>query len=235
MNLPVGFPAWTTKLLPTTQTFVLQSDSPPRLRIKVLWDFANCFIFRGCHCHIVAVSGLSFTFSHEWFAMDQVVGNSNCCVGREPGIFDHRPGEIRCAFGRANRRADRVAATWPTFKSDAGTISESNSHSFVCPKGNTRGYSDPYAVTNSLRCTSASPASTPPPIDAASARGSLLRVRQARWRFRDYWPLGAQVCSPQVERSPFGFVLPALSVAPFGYQSLFLLLYLAVLFEKFVE
>ena len=97
--------------------------------------------------------------------MDQVVGDSNCCVGSEPGIFDHRFGEICFAPGPANRRTDFVAATWSSVKSDAGTILESTSHSFAYSKGDTRSYSDSYAVTNSSRCTSASPASTPPPID----------------------------------------------------------------------
>jgi hypothetical protein len=116
-------------------------------------------------------------FSHERFAMDQMVSDSNCCVGRRPGIFDHRLGAICFALGRANRRRDCVAATYSTFKSHAGRISDSNSHSFAYTKGNTYSYSKPYAVTNASSCGSASPASTPPPIDEGSARGRLVRAR----------------------------------------------------------
>ena len=100
-----------------------------------------------------------------------MVCDSNCCVDRQPGIFDHRLGEICFALGRANRRTGCVAATYSTFKSDAGTIRDSNSHSFAYTKGNTHSYPKSYAVTKSSPCASASPASTPPEIDEGSVRG----------------------------------------------------------------
>src|SRR6187200_185962 len=105
--------------------------------------------------------------------MDQMVCDSNCCVDRQPSIFHHRLGEICFALGRANRRTGGVTASWATFKSDAGTIPDSNSHSFAYTKSYTHSYPEPYAVTKSSPCASASPASTPPPIDEGSARGRL--------------------------------------------------------------
>jgi hypothetical protein len=91
-----------------------------------------------------------------------MVCDSNCCVDRHPGIFDHRLGEICFALGHANRRTGCVPAIYSTFKSDAGTIPDS--HSCAYTKGNTHSYPKPYAVTKSSAYASASPASTPPPI-----------------------------------------------------------------------
>ncbi len=122
-----------------------------------------------------------------------MVCHSNCCVDRQPGIFDHRPGEICFALGHANRRTDCVAAIQSTFKSDAGTIPDSNSHSFAYTKSNTHSYPEPYAVTKSSPCASASPASTPSPIASltfAFLGGSVLtpateKQRQPGDRDRD--------------------------------------------------
>jgi hypothetical protein len=107
-----------------------------------------------------------------------MVSDSNCCVGRRPGIFDHCLGAICFALGRANRRRDCVAATYSIFESHAGRIPDSNSHSFAYTKGNTNSYPKPYTVTKSSPCASASPASTPTPINEGSAYGSRVRVRE---------------------------------------------------------
>ena len=100
--------------------------------------------------------------------MDQMVSDSNCCVGRQPGIFDHRLGEICFSLGHANRRAHCVPATQSTFKSDAGTIPGCNCHSFAYTEGNTHSYPQRYAFPKPSPYTSASPASTPSPIASLS-------------------------------------------------------------------
>jgi hypothetical protein len=72
--------------------------------------------------------------------MDQMVTDSDCCVDRRPGIFDHRPSEICFALECANRLAGCFAAIQSTFKSDTGTVPGSNPYSYAYPKGNTRRY-----------------------------------------------------------------------------------------------
>ena len=86
--------------------------------------------------------------------------DSNCCidrVDRQPSIFDHRLGEICFALGGANRLAGCFATIQSTFKSEAGTIADTNPYGYAYPKGNTRRYPDRDAVTNSSTYASASP------------------------------------------------------------------------------
>ena len=100
--------------------------------------------------------------------MDQMVSDSNCCVGRQPRIFDHRPGKICFSLGHANRRTNRVPAKQSTFRSDAGTIPGCNCHSFAYTEGHTHSYPQRYAFPKPSPYTSASPASTPSPIASLS-------------------------------------------------------------------
>jgi hypothetical protein len=74
---------------------------------------------------------------------------------------DHRLSEICSALGCLNTLAD-----WSTFKSAAGKVSDSHSHSRACIKSNTHSYpdSEPDTITKPSTCPSASPTSTPPPI-----------------------------------------------------------------------
>jgi len=83
--------------------------------------------------------------------------DSNCCVDRRSGIFDHRLGEICFALGGANRLAGCFATIQSTFKSEAGTVPVSNPYSYAYPKGNTRRYPDCDAVSKSSADASASP------------------------------------------------------------------------------
>jgi len=100
--------------------------------------------------------------------MDQMVSDSNCCVGRQPGIFDHRLGEICFSLGHANRRTNRIPAKQSTFRSDAGTIPGCNCHSFAYTEGHTHSYPQRYAFPKPSPYASASPASTPSPIASLS-------------------------------------------------------------------
>src|ERR1044072_4220558 len=80
--------------------------------------------------------------------------------------FDY-PFSKRCsALGCINTLAD-----WSTFKSAAGTVPNSHSHSRACIKSNTDSYADsePNTITKSATYASASPTSTPQPIAHPSA------------------------------------------------------------------
>jgi hypothetical protein len=76
-------------------------------------------------------------------------------------LFDHHLSEICSALGCINTLAD-----WSTFKSAAGTVSDSHSYSRAYIKSNTHSYpdSEPDTITKPSTCPSASPTSTPPPI-----------------------------------------------------------------------
>jgi hypothetical protein len=80
---------------------------------------------------------------------------------------DHRLSEICSALGCLNTLAD-----WSTFKSAAGKVSDSHSHSRACIKSNTHSYpdSEPDTITKPSTCPSASPTSAPPPIASHPVR-----------------------------------------------------------------
>jgi hypothetical protein len=88
--------------------------------------------------------------------------------------FDHRLSEICSALGCINTLAD-----WSTFKSDTGTIPDTDSHRNACTEGNTRNYPDPKpdAVTKSSLYASASSHSSPPPPIASAERNNGLESR----------------------------------------------------------
>lgn len=75
--------------------------------------------------------------------------------------FDHCLSKRCSALGCINTLAD-----WSTFKSAAGTVSDSHPHSRACIKSNTHSYADsePDTITKPSTCASASPAPTPPSI-----------------------------------------------------------------------
>jgi len=77
--------------------------------------------------------------------------------------FDHRLSKRCSALGCVNTLAD-----WSTFKSAAGTVSNSHSYSLASIKSNphTHSYADsePDTITKPWIYASASPTSTPPPI-----------------------------------------------------------------------
>jgi hypothetical protein len=89
--------------------------------------------------------------------MDQMACDSDCCVDRCSSIVDHRLGGIYLALGSVNGFTGRFAAIRPTFKSDAGAIPDSDSHSRACTEGDTDSYTNPDTVTKSSACASASP------------------------------------------------------------------------------
>jgi hypothetical protein len=94
---------------------------------------------------------------------------------------DHRLSEIRSALGCINRLAGCFAA----FRSNAGTVPNSHSHSRAYIKRNTRSYpdSEPDTITKPSTYASASPTFTPPPIAITSSAGdSRLRCGGQRDR-----------------------------------------------------
>ena len=99
--------------------------------------------------------------------------------------FDHGLSEICSALGCINTLANWFAAIQSTFKSAAGTVPNSHSHS-ACIKSNTRSYpdSDPDTITKPSTCRKASPTFTPPPI-AITSSASDSRLRCSRQRDRN--------------------------------------------------
>ena len=88
--------------------------------------------------------------------------------------FDH-PLSKRCsALGCINTLAD-----WSTFKSAAGTVPNSHSHSRACIKSNTHSYADsqPDTITKRSTCRHASPTFTPSQIALHPVR--VIRVYNA--------------------------------------------------------
>ena len=85
--------------------------------------------------------------------------------------FDHRLSKRCSALGCINTLAD-----WSTFKSAAGTVPNSHSHSRACIKGNTHSYADsePYTVAKPSTCRDASPTFTTSQIALHHARAIRL-------------------------------------------------------------
>jgi hypothetical protein len=85
--------------------------------------------------------------------------------------FDHRLSEICSALGCINTLAD-----WSTFKSAAGTVSDSHSYSRAYIKSNTDSYpdSEPDTITKRSTCRNASPTFTPSQIALHPVR--VIRV-----------------------------------------------------------
>jgi len=85
--------------------------------------------------------------------------------------FDHCLSKRCSALGCVNTFAD-----WSTFKSAAGTVPNSHSHSRACIKSNTHSYADsqPDTITKPSTCRNASPTFTPPQIALHPVR--VIRV-----------------------------------------------------------